>query len=146
VRYRLTDKPMITHCCHCTDCQRQMGGAFAINALIETDRIEMLAGAPKLYPQASPSGRGHDVYRCEACGTAVWSDYGKRPYLRYVRTVTLDEHTAIAPDVHIFTRSKQPWVSLPAGVPAYDIFYDKMEDVWAPEALARRKQASEGAR
>jgi hypothetical protein len=146
VRYRLTDAPMVTHCCHCSDCQRQTGSAFVINALIETDRIEMLAAAPKMYPQPSPSGRGHDIYRCEACGTAMWSDYGKRPYLRFVRVGTLDEASAIAPDVHIFTQTKQPWVTLPADAPAYAVFYDNMSDVWSPEAMARRKAASEAAK
>lgn len=143
IRYRLQVAPMITHCCHCRDCQRQTGSAFVINALIETDRIEMLSGAPKAYAQ--PSERGHDIYRCEACGTAVWSDYGKRPYVRFVRVGTLDDAHAIPPDVHIYTRSKQPWVELPAGVPAYEAFYDNMSDVWAPEALARRKAAAEKA-
>jgi hypothetical protein len=132
---------MITHCCHCVDCQRQTGSAFVINALIETAQIDLLAGALKGFPQPSPSGSGHDIYRCEACGTALWSDYGKRTYLRFVRVGTLDDAQAIAPDVHIFTRSKQPWVGLSGDAPAFEVFYAKPEDVWSPAALARRKAA-----
>lgn len=144
VRYRLNSKPMITHCCHCRDCQRQTGSAFVINALIETDRMDLLAGEPKAIAMPSPSGRGHDVYRCPACFTAVWSDYGKRPYLRFVRVGTLDDPSAIPPDLHIFTRSKQPWVGLPANARAFEVFY-KMDEEWPAESLARRKAASEGA-
>jgi hypothetical protein len=138
VRYRLTSQPMIVHCCHCRDCQRQTGGAFAVNALIETDRIEMLSGEPVAIPMPTDSGRPHDVYRCPACETAVWSDYGRRPVLRFVRTMTLDDPDALPPDVHIFTGSKLPWVGLPPEVPAFEVYYD-MAKLWPPESLARRK-------
>lgn len=137
VRYRFGLRPMMTHCCHCRDCQKQTGSAFVINALVETDEIEV-TGALECVAMPSPSGRGHDIYRCPACQVAVWSDYGKRPFLRFVRVGTLDDPDAVAPDVHIFTRSKVPWVRLPEGVPACDIFYDMMI-FWPPEALERRR-------
>ncbi|HLY05136.1 MAG TPA: GFA family protein [Rhizomicrobium sp.] len=138
VRYRLTSKPMFVHCCHCRDCQRQTGSAFVINALIETGRIDILSGAPQAVPVPTDSGRPHDVYRCPKCATALWSDYGRRPALRFVRVGTLDEASALAPDVHIFTRSKLPWVGLPAAVPAFDVYYD-MKTLWPAESLARRR-------
>lgn len=138
VRYRLKTGPMFVHCCHCRDCQRQVGSAFVINALIETDRIEVLSG--ELAPSRMPteSGRPHDVYRCTACGTALWADYGGRPALRFVRATTLDDRAALSPDVHIFTRSKLPWVRLPDEVPAFEVYYD-MQGLWPAESLARRR-------
>ena len=108
VRYRLGSAPMIVHCCHCCDCQRQTGSAFVINALIETDRIRLLSGAPVPMAVPTDSGRPHDIHRCPACQTALWSDYGRRPALRFVRVGTLDTAAALSPDVHIFTRSKLP--------------------------------------
>jgi hypothetical protein len=138
VRYRLTSEPMIVHCCHCRDCQQQTGGAFAVNALIETDRIELTRGAPAPVSMPTDSGRPHDIYRCEACATALWSDYGGRPAIRFVRATTLDDRQALSPDVHIFTRSKLPWVGLPPAVPAFDIYYD-MTTLWPAESLARRR-------
>jgi hypothetical protein len=138
VRYRLTSAPMIVHCCHCGDCQRQTGGGFAVNALIETDRIELLSGQPTPISMPTESGRPHDIYRCPDCATALWSDYGRRPELRFVRATTLEDPNALPPDVHIFTRSKLPWVGLPQGVPAFDIYYD-MATLWPPESLARRQ-------
>ncbi len=139
VRYRLKTAPMFVHCCHCRDCQKQTGGAFAINALIETDRIEPLAGEPRPVSMPTESGRPHDIHRCPGCQVAVWSDYGRRPVLRFVRVATLDDPTAIEPDVHIFTRSKLPWVRLPEGVPAFEVYYD-LKTLW-PEASQARRQA-----
>jgi len=138
VRYRLTSAPMFVHCCHCRDCQRQTGSAFVLNALIETDRIELLAGAPEPVRVPTDSGRPHDIYRCPACQTALWSDYGGRPALRFVRIGTLDDPAALQPDVHIYTRSKVPWVALPEGVPAYEVYYDT-NTLWPAESLARRR-------
>ena len=113
VRYRLASAPMFVHCCHCRNCQSQTGSAFVLNALIETDRIEVLSGEPEPTTVESGSGRPHDIYRCPECRTAVWSDYGRRAGVRFVRVGTLDDPTALSPDVHIFTRSKLPWVRLP---------------------------------
>jgi hypothetical protein len=109
-----------------------------LNALIETDRIEQLSGEPELTTVESGSGQPHDIYRCPDCRTAVWSDYGRRPGLRFVRVGTLDDPTALSPDVHIFTRSKLPWVRLPENVPSYEVYYD-VEKLWPPESLERRR-------
>jgi hypothetical protein len=138
VKYRLTSPPMFVNCCHCTDCQKQTGSAFAINAVIETSRIEILAGAPAPVTVRTDSGRPHDIHRCPACKTALWSDYGRRPAIRFVRVATLDDPSALAPKAHIFTRSKLSWVTLPEGARAFEVYYD-MKKEWPAESLARRE-------
>jgi len=139
VRYRMTSAPMFVHCCHCLDCQRQTGSAFVLNALIEADRVTLLRGEPKPYLMPTDSGKPHRVFRCPSCQTAVWSEYGGAgPVIRFVRVGTLDNPAALPPDVHIYTRSKQPWVTLPAGVPAFEAYYDSKK-VWPAEALERRR-------
>ena len=138
VRYRLTSEPMFVHCCHCLDCQRQTGSAFVLNALIETSRVELLSGDPRAVRMPTDSGLPHDIYRCPDCQIAVWSTYGGRTYQRFVRVGTLDDPHALKPDVHIFTRSKVPWVKLPEDVPAFEVYYDA-KTLWPAESLARRK-------
>ena len=138
VRFALKSEPMVVHCCHCKDCQRQTGSAFVINALIEADRVEELCGETKPSRMPTDSGKPHDIFRCTQCGTAVWANYGGMSALRFVRVGTLDDPTALEPNVHIYVRSKQPWVRLPDGVPAFDAYY-KSKTVWRPESLARRR-------
>jgi hypothetical protein len=138
MRYRLASRPMFVHCCHCKDCQRQTGSAFVINALIETGRVEKLSGETKAVAVPTDSGRPHDIHRCPSCGTAVWSRYGGRQALSFVRVGTLDEPSELPPNVHIYTRSKLPWVALPADVPAFEVYYDS-KTLWPPESIARRK-------
>ena len=107
---------MIVHCCHCRWCQRQTGSAFAINALVEADNVEVTAGDVDEVATASPSGKGQTIARCPKCHVAVWSNYymnGLKDLIRFVRVGTLDNPDAMPPDVHIFTESKQPWVVLP---------------------------------
>jgi hypothetical protein len=140
VRYRLASGPMFVHCCHCRDCQRQTGSAFVINALIETARLALLAGEPQPHPVPTDSGRPHDIHRCPVCGTAVWSDYGHRDWLRFVRVGTLDDPATMTPDVHIYTRSRLSWVALPQGVPAFEAYYD-FKALWPPASIARRNAA-----
>ena len=140
VRYRLTSPPMFVHCCHCRDCQRQTGSAFVLNALIETDRIVLLKGEPQPVAVPTDSGRPHRIFRCAQCQTALWSEYGGVAALRFVRVGTLDDPDRFAPGAHIFTASKQPWLALPPGAPAFAEYY-KSAELWSAESLQRRAAA-----
>ncbi|HEX4765254.1 MAG TPA: GFA family protein [Lichenihabitans sp.] len=134
----MTSQPMFVHCCHCRDCQRQTGSAFVVNALIEADRVELRSGATDAVPVPTDSGQPHVIHRCPACRTAVWSTYGGRESLRFVRVGTLDDPGEFSPDVHIYTRSRLPWVRLPDGARAFEAYYDPRRE-WPAESLARRK-------
>lgn len=139
VRYAMHGPPMFVHCCHCTSCQTETGSAFAINALIEAERVETLGEEAEPVMTPTESGRGQQIWRCPACRVALWSNYrGARDIIRFVRVGTLDNPAALPPDIHIYTRSKLPWVRLPEGVPAVPEYYD-LRDHWPEESLARRK-------
>src|SRR5918911_1146561 len=133
VRYRLTSEPLFTHCCHCLNCQRQTGSAFVINLLIEADRVELLGGDVQPVDVPRDDGSVQRIFRCPRCQVAVFSEYG-RPEVRFVRGGTLDEPRAIEPDVHIYTRSKVGWVTLPENARAFEVFYDIKEE-WPTRSL-----------
>jgi len=140
IRYRLTATPMFVHCCHCTWCQRETGGAFAINALIEADRVEILNGKPETIDTPTNSGQVQKISRCPTCHVAVWSAYayaGIGDLVRFIRVGTLDDPSAAPPDIHIFTSTKQSWVRLPDGVPAVEAYYSA-KDMWPQGSLNRR--------
>ena len=138
LRYRATAAPMFVHCCHCRWCQRETGTAFALNALIETDRIDLIAGDLEAVATPSASGRGQEILRCPACKVAVWSHYGGFNKLSFLRVGTLDNPDAMPPDIHIWTGSKQPWVRLPEGALAVTEYY-KAAEHWPPDSLQRRQ-------
>ena len=139
IRYRLETPPLIVHCCHCRWCQRETGTAFALNAMIEAERVIHLRAEPDLIDTPSLSGRGQKIARCPTCRIALWSNYsGAGPILRFVRVGTLDTPEVLQPDIHIFASSKQPWVVLPQDVPAVPEFYE-IERYWSPDSLARRE-------
>ncbi|MEO8960228.1 MAG: GFA family protein [Rudaea sp.] len=138
VRYRMLGVPMFVHCCHCTWCQRETGSAFALNAMIEADCIELLRGSVEVLNTPSNSGQGQKISRCPTCRVAVWSNYaGAGEAIRFVRVGTLDEAFRIKPDIHIFTSTKQPWLILPLDTPAVPEYYDSKK-YWSAESLARR--------
>ena len=139
VRYRMASAPLFVHCCHCRWCQRESGASFALNAMIEADRVLVLEGAPKPVMTPSNSGKGQKIVRCPACQVALWSHYaGAGDAVSFVRVGTLDDPDRLAPDIHIFTSSKQPWVVLPPGVPAVAEYYSR-DDYWPQASLARRR-------
>jgi hypothetical protein len=139
VRYRMNARPLFVHCCHCRWCQRESGAAFALNALVESDRLALVCGEVLLVATPSESGRGQQIARCPHCHLALWSHYaGSGPAVAFVRVGTLDHPDALPPDIHIFTASKQPWVVLPEGTPAVPEFYDR-QACWPAESLERRR-------
>lgn len=139
VRYRIETRPLFVHCCHCRWCQRESGASFALNAMIESDRVTLSTGEPELVDTPSASGRGQKIARCPKCRIAVWSHYaGGGTAIRFVRVGTLDQPDLLPPDIHIFTSTKQPWVLLAAGTPAVAEFYDRKQ-YWPKESLTRRE-------
>jgi hypothetical protein len=140
VRYRMETPPLFIHCCHCTWCQRQTGASYALNALIEADRVSLLQGKPEKTPTPSPSGKGQDIWRCPECRVALWSNYaGMGNKVGFVRVGTLDEAHRLEPDIHIYTESKQPWVVIAEGQVAVPTYYDKREH-WPPASRERFRQ------
>jgi hypothetical protein len=140
VRYRLQDQPFAVHCCHCRDCQRETGSAFVLNGLVETALIEVIAGEPETVLTPSASGKGQRIVRCPNCKVAVWSHYGGMgDKAAFVRIGTLEEPDAWPPQVHIFTRSKQPWFELPVGTATFEVFYsrDHLERLFGEDGAAR---------
>jgi hypothetical protein len=143
IRYRMETPPLVVHCCHCRWCQRETGASFALNAMIEADRVTLLAGEPEIVDTPSASGKGQKIARCPKCRIAVWSNYaGSGPSVRFVRVGTLDEPDHLPPDIHIFTASRQPWVILPPDTPAVPEYY-KREQYWRPESVARHRALRE---
>lgn len=137
LRYRLTRSPMVVHCCHCRWCQRETGAAFALNAMIETDSVSLLSGTPESVLTPSNSGKGQTIVRCPNCFVAVWSHYaGAGDLLSFIRVGTLDNPDTLPPDIHIFTASKQPWVIIPPDKPAFEVYYNRSEQL--SEAVLER--------
>lgn len=137
VRYQLRREPMIVHCCHCRWCQRETGSAFVINALVERDCVDVLSGELNAVQTPSASGRGQTIVRCPRCQVALWSHYsGAGPKVCFVRVGTLDAPELCPPDIHIYTSTRQPWVSLSSDKPAVAEYYD-LDEVWSADSLAR---------
>jgi hypothetical protein len=134
----MTSAPLFVHCCHCRWCQRETGASFALNAMIEADRVVLLHGDPEVVDTPSNSGKGQKITRCRTCRIALWSNYaGAGDAIRFVRVGTLDEPDRLPPDIHIFTASKQPWLVLPPGTPSVPEYYDRAQ-YWPAASLARR--------
>ena len=132
-------RPIFVHCCHCTWCQRETGSAFVLNAMIETDRVKILSGAPEMVVTPSSSGRGQKIMRCPSCRVALWSHYsGAGLKVAFVRVGTLDDPNVCPPDIHIFTSTKQKWVTLSGDVPVRKGYYER-EKFWPADSLKRRQ-------
>jgi len=139
VRYRMESAPLFVHCCHCRWCQRESGSAFALNAMIEAERVTVLGEEPEIVDTPSASGKVQKIARCPRCRIAVWSNYaGAGAAVRFIRVGTLDDPDRLPPDIHIFTSTKQPWVVLPPGTPVVAEYYDR-KLYWPADSLQRRE-------
>ena len=143
VRYRIDAPPLVVHCCHCSWCQRETGSAFALNVVVEADRVSLLQGGVVLVPTPSASGKGQRIARCPACHMAVWSHYpGGGDAIRFIRAGTLDTPSRVTPDFHIYTSTRLPWVRLPEDARAFAEFYDPRQE-WPAGTMARYRAAKQ---
>lgn len=136
VRYRLNRSPLFVHCCHCGECQRETGSAFAVNALIEGNAVHLDGDKPEPVALPTASGNPHTVLRCPTCKTAVWSEYSSGNLIAFIRVGTLDTPDLSPPDIHIFTNYKQDWVQIPDQALAVPEFYN-FGEVWPQSSLDR---------
>jgi hypothetical protein len=140
VRYELSASPLIVHACHCLDCQRITGSAFVVNLWIESKFVRANGAEPRSYRLKAGSGKPHDVFFCATCGTCLWSRYHVvKSDCLFVRAGTLERPGTVTPDVHIFTRTKVPWLTLPKGARAFRTYY-KIEEVWPRESRERLRR------
>jgi hypothetical protein len=141
IHYTVNCKPMFVHCCHCSWCQRETGSAFALNALIESERLSITRGVVEKIQTPSNSGVGQVIVRCPECQVALWSHYGAaKEKVAFVRVGTLDNPNLCPPDIHIYTSSKQSWVELSDTAAKAEDFYRRIE-LWPEECVRRYKSA-----
>jgi hypothetical protein len=118
VRYRLAPgfrfRP---HACHCRDCQSRTGSAFSEHMLFARANLE-IEGALDSGVFQQPSGAVSTLWGCPLCKVRIFSENAARPGMATLRCGTLDRSAEVVPAAHFWVRSKQPWVVLPAGVPA----------------------------
>ena len=115
LRYEISEAPLLVLTCHCTDCQAMTSSAFSMGVIVKEAAFRLTAGVPRLIPRIADSGRALNRWVCPEC--ASWISGHPRPEAatRNVRGGTFDDTSWLRPTVHLWTRSKQPWVVLPEG-------------------------------
>ena len=140
LNYRTDSDPIIIHCCHCSYCQRESGAAFALNYLVEADRVTF-EGEQEVVNTPSASGKGQRIIRCPTCHVAVSSHYpGLGESAHFLRVGTMNDRSGLQPDAYIYVGDKQSWVPLDPSIPAFDVFYNPAE-FWSAETMARIQAA-----
>jgi hypothetical protein len=124
VRYRATAQPIWTMVCHCTFCQRLTGSAFLVEPIFKRDTVVFSGTPARSYDhQSDGSGKRVSVKFCGQCGTTLCLDLERFPSVLGMCGGTFDDPNWFerGPEKcqHIFTRSAQNGVVLPAGVPMF---------------------------
>lgn len=119
VRYRLTAEPRFLAVCHCKECQRQSGSAFGMSLMIATAGFELLQGELEVFERTSESGRLIGCAFCPQCGVRIYHEPRYVEGILNIRAGTLDDTSGLQPQLHAWTKSKQPWLELPADAPSH---------------------------
>jgi hypothetical protein len=107
------------YACHCTSCQSETGSAFAQQIWVLAGDLDV-TGELIEGQQLKPDGATLSRFGCPQCLSRIYSMNSSRPQMKTLRAGTLDDSAGFTPDVHIWTRSKQPWIKLPDGAPALE--------------------------
>ncbi len=125
IRYEIAQEPLRVYACHCKDCQRSTGSAFAIGVVVPSEALQLTGPDTQLVPNGiTEGGRRKSLSACPKCGTRLFSDrrpdWRSRGMVRAVLGGTLDDTSWLRPTIHVWTRSAQPWVILPEGSAVYE--------------------------
>lgn len=113
IRYVLNGEPLTLYACHCTDCQRRSGTAFALSMVVDRKSLELRKGKPVHFAVKLADGRIKTGQVCPACNTRLWGEPAKVPDISILQPGTLDDTSWLSPVAHIWTRSAQPWFQCP---------------------------------
>ena len=120
VRYQITGEPVVVYVCHCTTCQTQSGSAFGLAARFPKEHFKLTRGALASFEYPGTQGHSFSNSFCQNCGTRIHHVHSRFPNLVSLKPGTLDDAGWLRPELHVFTRSAQPWVMIPDDVPAYE--------------------------
>lgn len=119
VRYQLSVSHPVVYACHCRECQRQSGSAFALSLPVLRETLA-LTGALGIWHRAADSGARSTCSFCPVCGTRIHHASSGSPGWLTLKAGTLDDTSQIVIRCHIWVRSRQPWVVLDPVVPAFE--------------------------
>lgn len=120
LHYEVRGEPLAVCACHCTDCQRRSGSAFGMTLFAARDQVTLVRGTPARYDYAQEDGRRWLGTYCGNCAIRLWSESPRAPHVLFLAAGTLDDTSGLEPVAHVWTRSAQPWVVIPAGVLVFD--------------------------
>ena len=135
VKYQITEKPLFTQACHCKDCKVLTGSSYVVNSSILENTL-IVEGEVSSAELKAGSGASCKTYFCAKCGTYVYADYDSAVKRLTVRTKTLDSPEKFPPQVHIFTKDKDPWLNLSEDTVCFKEMYDPKK-IWPEESLKR---------
>lgn len=120
VRYAVEAAPLTLYACHCSECQKQSASAFGMSMLVRRHGLEVAWDALKAWQRPTPSGGTLVCHFCPACGTRLFHVGSDDEAIVSVKAGSLDDRSWLVPAGHIWTRSAQSWIELPAGTLRYE--------------------------
>src|SRR4028118_54666 len=108
VRYETEAEPVLMLNCHCRDCQKSSGSAFAAVVVVPKDAVQM-SGEPRYHRVVGQAGKAVERGFCPTCGSQVTTNFERMPDVLGLKAGTLDDPSLFKPSVEIFTHSAQPW-------------------------------------
>lgn len=135
VQFQINAEPLFTHACHCLNCQKITGSAFAMSSFVVDDDLELLACDPISIEQPTKSG-SRKVFLCPLCQTVVWAESSDHASIRIIRAGVFLSKQDIQPQAHIWAQRKQGWLELDENTPTFEEDYVRSE-TWPASSLSR---------
>ena len=117
IRYEIRGELGPIVLCHCVQCRKAQGSAFASNAAVRATDFAIVAGQDAL--AAYESSPGKKRHFCRQCGSPIISARDAVPGVVRVRIGTLDSRVETTPSAHIYVASKAAWEEIRDGLPQY---------------------------
>ena len=122
IRYEIRGEISKIVCCHCSECRKAQGSAFATNGVVAATEFKLVAGE-NLLARYEPSP-GYAKFFCSHCGSPIISKNEQRPGQVRVRIGTIESEIVERPMAHIFVGSKANWEEINDALPQFEGLMD----------------------
>ncbi len=119
IRYEVGAEPIRMARCHCDDCRRSTGAAFATNVFVPADALKIVQGEPAQYQHGTDSGATMTRMFCSVCGSQIFGFSSGGPETRAIRVGSIDDARFVKPSVEVYTSRALPCTTLGADTTHY---------------------------
>ena len=120
IRHEVNAEPQRIHNCHCDNCRKATGSAFATNIFVAEDAVMVTQGAPKTFSHTADTGNTMIKEFCANCGSQLFGHGTGRPGVKNIKVGSIDDARFVQPIANLYVKRALPFTQIDRSLDCFD--------------------------